>query len=216
MSSEVSEAQTCHPRELEQRLIRSEPSTATSNGARLPVNRPWIVRLQLGTGGWADIIVTQLISVEAPPGAKNSEAGILSRSFWSAFVHLRPPHSVCMQHPWVYHTWSIDIPTVPCYSGTHKPLQDPYGPGATANRRRPAAATEAISRAHRMSSRSHDVRTEFGAFEHAVLAIAAVAAAFAVLPALIAGLLLVVSVRRVAAARGQESPVWLLPLVATG
>ena len=65
-----------------------------------------------------------------------------------------------------------------------------------------------------MSSRSYAVRTEFGAFEHAVLAIAAVAAAFAVLPALIAGLLLVVSVRRFAAARGRESPVWLLPLLA--
>src|SRR5437870_13707350 len=103
MPPKVGEPQTCYPRELEQRFIRSKPSTATSNGARLPVNRPRIVRLQLGARSWADIIVTQLISVEAPPGAKSSEAGVLSRSFWSAFVHLRPSHSVRMQHPWVHH-----------------------------------------------------------------------------------------------------------------
>src|SRR5438034_127930 len=127
MSPKVGEPQTCYPRELEQRLIRSERSTATSNGVRFRVNRPRIVRLQLGARSWADIIVTQLISVEAPPGAKSSEAGVLSRSFWSAFVHLSPPHFVCMQHPWVYHWWHIDIPIVPCYSGTHKPLQAPCG-----------------------------------------------------------------------------------------
>jgi len=67
-----------------------------------------------------------------------------------------------------------------------------------------------------MSSRSYDVRTEFGAFEHAVLAIAAIVAAFAVLPGLVCGVLLLVSVRGVAAARGQKPPVWLLPLLASG
>ncbi len=67
-----------------------------------------------------------------------------------------------------------------------------------------------------MSSRSYDVRTIFGAFEHAVLAIAAVVAAFAVLPGLVCGVLLLVSARGVAAARGQKPPVWLLPLLATG
>jgi hypothetical protein len=65
-----------------------------------------------------------------------------------------------------------------------------------------------------MPSTSDQARAELGAFEHVVLAIAGAVFLFAMLPAVIGGVILLVVVRAIARARRTEPPVWLLPVTA--